>query len=106
MRKKLERIRKSYSFSENDLKREITLAKSLLPISLEQAFSFIGTLLKKLRLIVIGSCNSSRHERFMREKFSKMKSVKTIPRNSMVCQRSGNIDLLPVDKYELKNRFR
>jgi len=40
--KTLEKIRKSYSFSENDLKYEITLAKNLLwktselPISLEQ----------------------------------------------------------------------
>ena len=31
------------------------------------SFSFIAT--KKLRLIVTGSCNSSRHERFMRENF-------------------------------------
>jgi len=76
--KTLERIRKSYSFSENDLKHEITLAKNLLrkesklPISLERFF-FISSysLLKKLRLIVIGSCDSSRHERFMREKFCK-----------------------------------
>jgi len=30
MRKTLERIRKSYSFSENDLKFEMTLAKDLL----------------------------------------------------------------------------
>ena len=49
IRKTLERIRKSYSFSENDLKREITLAKNLLrkepklPISLEQFFSLIPT---------------------------------------------------------------
>jgi len=41
MRKTLERIRKSYSFRENDLKHEMTLAKNLLrkesklPISLE-----------------------------------------------------------------------
>ena len=42
IRKTLERIRKSYSFSENNLKYEIPLAKTLLrkalklPISLEQ----------------------------------------------------------------------
>jgi len=79
LRKTLERIRKSYSFSENDLKHEITLAKNLfrkeskLPISLEQVFFIYKAdgLLKKLRLIVTGSCNSSRHERFMREKFFK-----------------------------------
>ena len=49
IRKTLERIRKSYSFSENDLKYEITLAKNLLrkasklPISLEQFLPFIAT---------------------------------------------------------------
>jgi len=77
MRKTLERICKSYSFSENDLKHEISLAKNLpakeskLRTSLEQVFSFIATLLKKLGLIVTGSCNSSRYECFMREKFFK-----------------------------------
>jgi len=49
IRKTLEKIRKSYLFSENDLKYEITLAKKLLrkesklPISLEQFLSFIAT---------------------------------------------------------------
>jgi len=49
IRKTLERIRKSYSFSENNLKYEITLAKNLLrkasklPISLEQFLWFIAT---------------------------------------------------------------
>jgi len=64
----------SYSFSENDLKDEIALAKNLLqkesklPISLVQFFPF---LLEKLHLIVTGSCNFSRHQRVMREKFFK-----------------------------------
>jgi len=46
MSKTLEKIRKSYSFSENDLKHEITFANNLLrkesklAISLEQVFSF------------------------------------------------------------------
>jgi len=45
----LEKIRKSYSFSENDLKYEITLAKnslrteSKLPVSPEQVFSLIAS---------------------------------------------------------------
>jgi len=49
IRKRLEKIRKSYTISENDLKYEITLAKNLLrkasklPISLEQFISFIAT---------------------------------------------------------------
>jgi len=34
-------------------------------------FIYSYSLLKKLRLIVIGGCNSSRHERFMCEKFFK-----------------------------------
>ena len=48
IRKTLEKIRKSYSCSENDLKYEIILSKnylrkaSKLPISLEQFFSFIA----------------------------------------------------------------
>ena len=49
IRKTLEIIRKSYSFIENDLKYEITLAKNLLekasklPISLEQLLPFTAT---------------------------------------------------------------
>jgi len=75
IRKTLERIRKSYSFSKNDLKHEVTLAKNLLrkelklPTSLENFFSFIAT--KMLSLTVTGSFNSSRHQGFMREKFFK-----------------------------------
>ena len=64
--KTFEKIRKSYSFSENDLKYEITLANSLfwreskLPISLEQFY--LLQLLEKLRLVVTGSCNSSHRQ--------------------------------------------
>ena len=49
IRKTLKTIRKSCSFSENDLKYEITLAKNLLqkasklPISLEQFLPFTAT---------------------------------------------------------------
>jgi len=49
IRKTLEKIGKSYLFTENDLKYEITLAKNLLrkesklPISREQFLSFIAT---------------------------------------------------------------
>ena len=49
IRKTLEKIRKSYSFSENDLKREIILVKNLLRKalkllkSLEQFLSFTAT---------------------------------------------------------------
>jgi len=51
---------------------KLTLAKNLLrkelklPTSLEQFFNL--QLLKKLRLIVSGRCNSSCQQRFMREK--------------------------------------
>ena len=34
-------------------------------------FIYSYSLLEKQRLIVVGSCNTSRHERFMREKFFK-----------------------------------
>jgi len=49
IRKTLEKIRKSYSISENNLKYEITLANNLLrkesklPMLLEQFLSFIAT---------------------------------------------------------------
>ena len=49
-----------------------------------------------------GSSNSSRHRR----RFSKLKSVKTFPKNSITSERFGNIDLLLIEGYELKNRFR
>jgi len=42
-----------------------------LPISLEQFFSFVATVFKKLHWVVTGSCNSSRHQRFMQDKFKK-----------------------------------
>ena len=50
------------------------------------------------------SCNSSRRECFMREKFfkneiSKINSQKT-------SERLGNTDLFSVDRYELKNILR
>jgi len=54
---------------------KLTLAKILLrkgwklPILLEICFNL--QLLKKMRLIVTGSYNSFRNQRFMREKFSK-----------------------------------
>jgi len=75
--KTLKGIRVSCSFSENDLKHQIPSANNLLrkesklPISLEQLFSFVDTVLKKLHWLVTGSCNSSDHQRFMQEKFFK-----------------------------------
>jgi len=32
--------------------------------------------------------------------------MKIFPRNSMTSERLGNIDLLSVERYELKNRFK
>jgi len=75
--KTLKGIRVSYSFSENDLKHQIPSANNLLrkepklPILLEQSFSFVDTVLKKLHWLVTSSCNSSHHQRFMKEKFFK-----------------------------------
>jgi len=63
-------------------------------MSLEQFLSFIATYSKKLRLIVTGSCNSSRHQSSMRDKLSKMKLVKTFPRNFITSERLGNIGIL------------
>jgi len=55
-------------------------------------FIYSYSLLKNQRLTVIGSCNSSRYERFMWEKFFKKEMVKPIPRNSMTNERLGNTD--------------
>jgi len=95
----LERIRKSYSFSETDLKHEITLAKNLfrkaakLPISLEHVFH--SQLLKKLRFIFTGCCNPSRHQRFMLEKFFKNEISENI---SQKFHRLGSIELLSIER--------
>jgi len=35
-----------------------------------------------------------------------MKLVKKFPRNFMISERLGNVDLLSVERHELKNRFR
>ena len=51
-----------------------------------------------MRLVVTGSCNSSHHQRFMREKFSKMKLLKKSPRYSMTSERLGNVDLSGVSR--------
>ena len=74
IRKTLERIRKSYSFSKNDLKHEINFGKAFASEGVEAAYiapTIFLVYIEKLRLIVAGSCNSSRHQCFMREKFFK-----------------------------------
>jgi len=38
--------------------------------------------------------------------FSKMKLMKTMPRNSMTSEKLGDIDLLSSERCELKNGFR
>ena len=102
IRKTLERIRKSYSFSQNDLKYEITLTKNLLrkasklPISLEQFLSFIATW--KAALVVTGSCNSSHHQPFMREKFFKNEITENISQKFHDQWKIGYVDLLSVER--------
>jgi len=76
IRKTLERIRKSYSFSKNDLKHEINFGKEFASERVEAAYIprtifLICSYLKSCYLIVTGSCNSSRHQHFMRENFLK-----------------------------------
>jgi len=48
-------------------------------------------------LVTSASCERS---------FSKMKLVKTFPKNSMTSEELGKIYLLSFEKHELKNRFR
>jgi len=51
---------------------KLTLAKEFASEGVEAAcIARTIQLLQKLRLNVIGSCNSSRHQHFMREKFFK-----------------------------------
>ena len=82
IRKTRERIRKSYWFSQNDLKHETTLTKNFLRKELSCLYRsnnlFHLQLLKKLRLIATGSCNSSRHQRFIRKKFFKIETKENI----------------------------
>jgi len=114
MRKTLERIRKSCSFSENDFKHEITLTKNLLrkesklPISLQQFFSFIAIAYLKICVwlllvtVTLPATNAS-CERY----FSKMKWWKQFPEIPWpVKDWVTLIDPLSVERYELKNRFR
>ena len=54
----------------------------------------------------VAASNSSRHQRFMREKFFKMKLVKTFLRNSMTRERLIAMLYFQLQGYELKNRFR
>ena len=84
--------------SENDLKHETTLAKNLLrkesklPISPEQVFFIYSWLQSCVWLLLVAATlpvTSASCER----SFSKMKLVKTFPRNSMTSERLGNIDL-------------
>ena len=110
-KKKLERIRKSYSFSKNDLKHEIGFGKKFASEGVEAAYiartffksysylkSYVWLLLVAVTLpVTSASCEKN---------FSKMKLVKTFPRNSMTSERLGNTDLLSGERYELKNRFR
>jgi len=42
----------------------------------------------------------------MREKIFKNEISENIPRNSMTRERLANTDLLSVERYDLKNRFR
>ena len=94
--KHLKKFANAYSISENDLKHETLLAKTLLrkesqlPSSLEQFISFISPykgafdcLYKLLLIAVTLPVTSASCERI----FSKMKWVKTFLRNSMASER-------------------
>jgi len=107
--KKTKQFANAYSTSENDLKHEIPLAKELLqkksqlPVSLEQILSFITPYNSCVWLfvqVVTNSCNSSRRQRFMQEKFFKKEISENIYsiRNSMTSERLSNVALLSSER--------
>ena len=103
--KTLERIRKSYLVKMiQNMKyywQRICLGRSRSCLYRSNSF-FNLRLLEMVHLIVTGSCNSSRHQRFMREILKK----NVISENSMTSEILANTDLLSVERYELKNRLR
>ena len=110
VRKTLEKIHKSYSFNEHDLKTEITLAKNLLRKDSKLPSAYIyGTIfscyLKSCVWLILVAVTLPVTSASCERSVSKMKSVKKFPRNSMISGRLGDNDLLSVERYQLKNRF-
>jgi len=64
-------------------------------------FIFYSYLISCVRLLLVAATlpvTSASCER----SFSKIKLVKTVPRNSMTSKRLGNTDLFSIERYELK----
>ena len=107
---RLERIRKSYSFSENDLKYEVTLANNLLrkeqklPTSLEHFFHFDYSYCVWLSLaaVTVPVANAACERNFSKIKFENF-SQKFHDQWKVGQHWSA---VLSVKRYELKNRFR
>jgi len=109
--KTLERIRKSYWFSKNDLKHELNIGKEFASEGVEAAYIArtifsIYNYLKSCVWLSLVAVTLPVTSASCEKKFSKTKFVKTFPRNSMTSERLDNTDLLSGERYELKSSFR
>ena len=111
IRKTLERIRKSYSFSKNDSKHEINFGKDFALEGVEAAYIvrtifLIYSCLKSCAWLLLVAATLPVTSASCEKKFSTIKFVKTFPTNSMTSERLGDTDQRSGERYELKNRFR
>jgi len=92
-----------------DLKREIRwkefASEGVEAACIARTMFFICSYLKTC--IVLLPVAVTLHQRFMQEKFFKNEiNEKIFPKNYVISERLGNMDLLSVKRYKLKNRFR
>ena len=102
IRKTLEKIRKSYSFSENELKYEITCQRICFGrrrSCLYRSNNFIFySYLKSCVWLSLAAVTLSITSASCERSFSKMRLLKKFPRNSMTSERLGNVDLSGVSR--------
>ena len=110
IRKTLEKFRKSYSFSENDFKHEIIWQRICFGRSRSCLYRsnifFIHSYLKSCVWLLLVAATLHVTSALCERSSSKMKLMKAFLRNSMTSEWLGNIDLLSIERYELKSRFR
>jgi len=96
------RIRKSYSFSEKDLKHGINLENNLFGRSRSCLYRlnniFIYSYLKSSVWLLLVAATLPVTSTSCERSFSKMKLAKTFPRNSVTSERLRNTDLLSIER--------